>query len=592
MVEQERLTLATEFLSYLIGTSTTDHNFYYHLWRLDTKTSFWHTPAKLEMAAQKVAVAQGDVYVGVGVSGQQYQANERLREETTIGRFGFVADLDCKPEAFSSKEQALEFANRLLVKPSIIVDSGGGLQCWWVFDRIWFFENDEEKSRAVSYAQGWHEFLSKKAQKLGVVLDSVWDLARIMRIPGGYNHKRQPLQLVKPLQYGERVEAEIFDDFASRVVSFPSPTVTPQALKTSTSSELDDLDEFCKGQVGTAWIPELTAREYELFELACPKWDGTYKMTRRDPRMRDKSKSEFAFSLAGQAAWPKLFHFSTVLTALVNFYRKHGMGDKEKRLDWFVATVRKAAVTNPGDERSVISLASESEMLEVVAPEAPAKDKVTAIARLLEIPVRKFLKWGIEPVTFGVEIANRQIEIGSPSDVLLQARWRSVLYGFGYLMKPQSKQQWETILKELRNLWELQPTGAVADRQLNLKHLVADLIVSSGMVVEDRQDRIRAHKRGLPYVHHSRDGTTTWNVPVRIVRRLIEERDGKSPTNVDMNRDMSKIGYFYTRKNVSTGGKDKTGYYIGGPLPAPDHDPRILGIAFAGNEDDEDEDAN
>jgi hypothetical protein len=64
-------------------------------------------------------------------------------------------------------------------KPSLIVNSGYGLQAWWLFDEPFVFKTPEDRLTASKLAGAWNEWYRLKALKFGWGLDSVSDLARV-----------------------------------------------------------------------------------------------------------------------------------------------------------------------------------------------------------------------------------------------------------------------------------------------------------------------------------------------------------------------------------------------------------------------------
>lgn len=585
--EEVRESSAREFLEYLTETSTAPY--YFHLWRLGRKLTSWYKPHEITRAASQVAIAEDDIYIGVGLDSLDRGRTARLTEANAIGRFGFVADLDVKEGGFATKDAALEFADALADQPSIVVDSGGGIQLWWVFAEPWLFK-DDEKSIAIEIAQGFHAVLSQEAAKTGVRLDAVWDIPRLMRIPGGLNHKRSIAQEVRIVKLSAKIDGHLTQYRATK-------HVTPAREVRTIGDEKDDLDHFCRGHGNsTDWVPELSRTLDQQFEQVCTDWERTFNMTRRDARLRGKSASEYAFSLAGQAAWAG-FPFSKILIALVEFYRHHGIQGKENRLDWFIQTIRKAAATNPAQgELAVVKLGAADAIEDAFHQETVGLSASKVVAKLMGVPdIDRFIQWGTDPAVFGVVIKGRKIEVGNAEDIFQQMKWRSRLYENNCWMPPMKPVDWNKVLHSLqeKGLWEPERMGSVGDKQLHLKHVVADTIVKNGMVITDRKDRVMADNKGLPYTM-TRHDITSWWIPARVVKSLMTERDGKPPTQNQMALEMSRIGYTYDRRSTAAYGSgkytSKTGYYFGPPLPTTDSDPRSIAHTYTGEDDDDDDD--
>jgi P4 family phage/plasmid primase-like protien len=101
-------------------------------------------------------------------------------------------DIDIKPGAFATAEQATTFVRDLAAvlgtDPSVWVWSGHGLQPYWPIDR----DSAEllTNAEASALAGAFGRFVQRLARDLyGVKLDSVFDLPRVLRVPGTTNWK-------------------------------------------------------------------------------------------------------------------------------------------------------------------------------------------------------------------------------------------------------------------------------------------------------------------------------------------------------------------------------------------------------------------
>jgi hypothetical protein len=100
---------------------------------------------------------------------------------------GTVSTLD-----LPSREEAVAALSRLPRQPSAVLNTGGGLVCWWFFDRAVDVTGDNRRT-LQSLLKSWEQRVRLELQ--GRHLDSTADLARILRVPGFRNEK-----------YGVRVE--------------------------------------------------------------------------------------------------------------------------------------------------------------------------------------------------------------------------------------------------------------------------------------------------------------------------------------------------------------------------------------------------
>jgi energy-coupling factor transporter ATP-binding protein EcfA2 len=129
---------------------------------------------------------------------------------------GFWLELDVKKGAFKSKDEILEFIKTLPRQPTIIVDSGNGFHPYWLFREPWVLEDKEDVAYAASLSRGWAALAKSKAKKAGASMDSVFDLARALRVPGTTNlkgGKRRPVTVV--FSDGPRYNPSDFEEWAA-----------------------------------------------------------------------------------------------------------------------------------------------------------------------------------------------------------------------------------------------------------------------------------------------------------------------------------------------------------------------------------------
>ncbi len=181
--------------------------------------------------------------------------------DVTLGTSVLRADLDTGP----SKEAALQALRNYSLRPALIVDSGNGLHAYWLLQE---FVQDAE---AVELR---NRKLAEIFRPYGA--DDISDSARIMRAPGSYNLKRDPL----PVTIVQREEVQCYlDDFeaADPVSHKPNFSYEESTLPDNWLGRLRDLD------------PRLTQR----IET------GVGGPTKADGRGIDRSKNDYfiAYSL-------------------------------------------------------------------------------------------------------------------------------------------------------------------------------------------------------------------------------------------------------------------------------------------------------
>ncbi len=196
---QEKKTRDLEnFFNLIYGSLPPGHFAYLWVKRGKSKVTFWtDSPQQLAKTADLRAMDH-DVYVGVcGRVGGKTSSERLLETEASfIPAFVLDIDIDRGEHSKTGKKYApsLEAAGQLIANlplpPTMIIQTGGGYQCWWVFNEPEELDSDEARLRLKGLWRGWNEFVRDRARALGFTIDSTFDLSRVMRVPGTYNHKQ------------------------------------------------------------------------------------------------------------------------------------------------------------------------------------------------------------------------------------------------------------------------------------------------------------------------------------------------------------------------------------------------------------------
>jgi hypothetical protein len=236
-----------EFLKTMYGNVTGG---YLTVWTMPDKRTAFFPVSDLETAA-KYAESRfntHDVYYGVGLRKEVLGDTKRGSNADVSCITAFWADIDVKSPAHKetalpeTNDEALAFLDSLPLKPSIVVSSGNGLHVYWLFENSLGIATDAHRQNIGSALSGWQMYINNAAKDCGWRFDNTSDLARVLRLPGGINHK-----------LGNNVRAEILFDSGLRFApSDFSPFIPKQntALLTPTAPA-DDNSEF-KAKVGTS----------------------------------------------------------------------------------------------------------------------------------------------------------------------------------------------------------------------------------------------------------------------------------------------------------------------------------------------------
>ena len=318
------------------------------IWTLPDKKSRWYVHFENVTGDMRFHESE-DVYTGVGLAPKdalRLPSSKRLKEWEVAGIAAFWADIDVahpvhkKSEHLPpSIERALEVIAELPFTPTIVVDSGHGLQLWWALDEPWLFQDDEDRELARRACQWWHRTVKDLFKAHGWTVDSTFDLARVMRLPGTWNNKEaQDRKRVEVLEnpgprYGKQQFIELIPgDFQA----------TPMGVRRSRSANGSG---FTPGSSGLALDPEAepsSTRMEALLKLE-PRFRATWEKQR--PELSDQSPSAYDMALANHAVrakWPD----QEVANLLIAFRRRHGL-DLKLRENYYAVTIAKAKEPYP-----------------------------------------------------------------------------------------------------------------------------------------------------------------------------------------------------------------------------------------------------
>ena len=155
-------------------------------------------------AAQVAAMqAAGDCWFGAQVLHRRVSGGRGLMKDV-IGVRDLYADLDVKAGGMPTYEAAYavidDLSGLLGAHPVAIVKSGHGLQPHWAIERDtatdWTDESDPRWLDAVALFRRWGRLVQTVALRRGGDRDGVFDLSRVLRVPGTVNRKN-PMQPVR-----------------------------------------------------------------------------------------------------------------------------------------------------------------------------------------------------------------------------------------------------------------------------------------------------------------------------------------------------------------------------------------------------------
>jgi hypothetical protein len=154
------------------------------IWTLSERRSVYLS----DPAAAANFAGQPDVFCAVGMTTTRLGAKQRAKASQVAAIAGMWLDLDVGEGGVPTREDAFEVAAAHLA-PTILIDSGHGIHAWYLLPEPWIFTTREQQTQAASLARRFVALHAQTAARSGWRIDSVGDLARLMRLPGTLNAK-------------------------------------------------------------------------------------------------------------------------------------------------------------------------------------------------------------------------------------------------------------------------------------------------------------------------------------------------------------------------------------------------------------------
>jgi hypothetical protein len=304
-----------------------------------TRIALWDKPSKTSQYLTRPVEANPfenhpDVYVSAALVPDGIGAHARVKAQETLAIPGVWLDIDVNggPEGKKNAAPDLDAAKALAfaeLEPTILVNSGYGLQAWWLFEEPWVFGDEEERRQAQRMTNGWHTRHLNTARRHGYRIDATFDLARLMRLPGTINAKGSMKVPVIELDYdGPRHRPETVMELSLAV----APLAVERPMLTA-----------------TAQFPQL---KFETLKDTNELFKRTWEHTRKDRISEGWTMSEYDLSLASFAIHARWTDDET--GALIRMHRDKWEGEdtnKGGRTDYLERTILKARTVMRREER-------------------------------------------------------------------------------------------------------------------------------------------------------------------------------------------------------------------------------------------------
>lgn len=137
-------------------------------------------------------------YCQIGVAEKDKISKNRRSKESEINKVvAFYVDIDYtdgiahkKNKLPPDKTSALDLVDSSFIKPSLIVHSGNGLHAYWILEKpIKISPETYSLEHIKNINIGIHSLFAAESLKRKWSIDSIFDLTRILRVPGTINRK-------------------------------------------------------------------------------------------------------------------------------------------------------------------------------------------------------------------------------------------------------------------------------------------------------------------------------------------------------------------------------------------------------------------
>jgi len=401
---------------------------YILLWKAaPKKLSYWFKDVK--QAVKYVQDNPKDIYVGIGTSPKNFGLTKRCKEKSISAIKAFYADIDVThSKAHKSKILPPDFNSAMSLlygyglDPTWAINSGHGLHAYWIFKEPWEFHKPGEYLVAKMLNKRLNLTIKDRAKDHGWTVDSVHDMARVLRPVGSINGK--DVELVVSFVKASGIE-----------YSDPEKQFDEMLPVMDLLGETEEPTEEEKHIIGKDLILDANAQvNTTLLDMTLemdPKFKATWQQQRDD--MKDTSTSSYHMSLATQAVqikWPD----QQIANLLIVWNRRHGHGlEKPLRMDYVEVTLAKAK-KNVGE---IIVGQYEDQVEPIIGTEyqekMSAENKKTTrkfISQRIGYQIFEIIKFiDARRPEYTMRTAVGDVQFASPDDLLSLTKFRALFFG-------------------------------------------------------------------------------------------------------------------------------------------------------------------
>jgi hypothetical protein len=194
------------------------------------KITAWHRIIDHEWAADEATTLaeHGCVWFGVAPRERKLPNGKRGGAADCLTLPAMWVDIDIASPVHAADDlptnidEAMQLCDSFPLPPTAIINSGHGLQAWWMLDEPAQIDDD-----TLKLLTDWGATWAELGRRHGWHVDNVFDAARVMRLPGTYNRKAEPVPVT--IINSDWTRTYGVDDLAANMIE--APKADPQTMK-------------------------------------------------------------------------------------------------------------------------------------------------------------------------------------------------------------------------------------------------------------------------------------------------------------------------------------------------------------------------
>ena len=437
------------FLTLLFEAAVEEHELYFCIFTLPNKAAkFFNSIDAAVEWCHKHAQSEQHVYCSMGLFSKPVEEG-RGSASDVAGIVGFWTDIDVLDSAAhkgkdypSSIDEARSISEIGGFKPSMCVNSGYGLHPYYLFKEPMVFETPEQRNDAAVLVARFNGTIQANAKARGKIVDSVHDLARVLRVAGTLNWKQKAVPRKVVLEAAESPRRYLLDDL--------EPCFVATEYVKSGAEMIGDVTNFVinpQVTIDKNLVKAILANNTELAH--------TWEMNR--PDFKDQSPSSYDMSLAN--SFVKMGLDDQQIVDLLVYWRREKAKAPKNRVDYYQRTIGKCRASIQASEAMKV-FDQPGEMPQTSDPTLlTASDRqklLNAIRGALMINVQKFVQLNKDNAEYFIVLDNgEEFSVGRVSNITRFHMFRDrVLERCNVMIPADVAERWSKVVVALFSIIE------------------------------------------------------------------------------------------------------------------------------------------